>query len=1017
MALQQEAIKWIAGTDFMVDGFKFQNLRCRRYFLTHFHSDHTIGLYRSFNSGTIFCSRITAALLINCMGLRSDCIQVLPMDKTVTIDGVEVTALDANHCPGSVMLLFKVPGHGGRPAQVILHTGDFRYHERMADYPSLRNTLIDTIYLDTTYAYPRHTFPSQEDAIATTVRLCRKHLLDEARPLFVFGAYQIGKERAVIGAAKALGLRVHIEPRKRRILSLLDLQDMDLFTPNAADADIHLGFMSEVRPPAMLRRLKEGGGKWAQVIGFRPTGWSFRKDGVHTTKQGLATVYGVPYSEHSSFDDLRACIAALRPRKIIPTVNADTKLKAANLVARFADLMDLSANRYRIDAFFRPRPAKRLDSGLPTTDTQSPDVCASKRPDESADAFRTRGLNGMCPSAKMQDQVTFAGEAEPQFGESELLSEGVMEASVMREDEAGCGSERDEGFAERNEGFEELTEACEERKERFAERNEGSEDLNKGYQELIEGFANRNESSEQRKGGFAELKEGSEERKEGFAEQNQGFEELIGVQGLDCEGPDEEAAFSEFDEEVSERGEEECIDGGSDTLLWEGATDGLVKGGESGMQFESHGQETRFKETQESAFQEGLDTSSFQPVDVARAADGRCKQEVASGLGDECLEKACEGRTENWAEAATGGESDAAKNGGASDGILEKISRPFLESECGGDSGGQKQGLGPEEGRGFEWSESRMGGRTREANLHEGGQVAECWGQGADGDLGVGNESSQGYFEGSDTDETAAEVSDTWQIGHQDGDDGGSWEEIPVDRLLRSGGTAREAELCTDEARGKVTDSPLGDGTVSQSAWDCDCAPEGVEQEARKRSVAGALLPSDERGKISTEVGRLGNRTAELEKESNHGNVDFATCNGRKDDGEVRPCAQASEEEGHETFEGPHPTSGLSTECTVHSCEISVDIMAIDSREQAYILRSIEQAKMKTDQKPRGKRKVTIPGGSRVANTGQSGPRGKKPKSSSPGVPASEFAGRAKSEGQTQGQTLIKSFFCLRRTA
>lgn len=31
----------------------------------------------------------------------------------------------------------------------------------------------------------------------------------------------------------------------------------------------------------------------------QPTGWSFRKDGVHTTKQGLATVYGVPYSVSS----------------------------------------------------------------------------------------------------------------------------------------------------------------------------------------------------------------------------------------------------------------------------------------------------------------------------------------------------------------------------------------------------------------------------------------------------------------------------------------------------------------------------------------------------------------------------------------------------------------------------------------------------------------------------------------------------------------------------------------------
>lgn len=38
MAMQQERIKWVEGTPFMVDGFRFLNPRCRHYLLTHFHS-------------------------------------------------------------------------------------------------------------------------------------------------------------------------------------------------------------------------------------------------------------------------------------------------------------------------------------------------------------------------------------------------------------------------------------------------------------------------------------------------------------------------------------------------------------------------------------------------------------------------------------------------------------------------------------------------------------------------------------------------------------------------------------------------------------------------------------------------------------------------------------------------------------------------------------------------------------------------------------------------------------------
>lgn len=43
MAAQVEDLKWVRGTDFIVDGFRFQHPRCRRYFLTHAHSDHTTG--------------------------------------------------------------------------------------------------------------------------------------------------------------------------------------------------------------------------------------------------------------------------------------------------------------------------------------------------------------------------------------------------------------------------------------------------------------------------------------------------------------------------------------------------------------------------------------------------------------------------------------------------------------------------------------------------------------------------------------------------------------------------------------------------------------------------------------------------------------------------------------------------------------------------------------------------------------------------------------------------------------
>lgn len=49
------------------------------------------------------------------MGLPAERVIPLPMDEPHVIDGVTVTLMDANHCPGACMMLFKVPVKGSKP--------------------------------------------------------------------------------------------------------------------------------------------------------------------------------------------------------------------------------------------------------------------------------------------------------------------------------------------------------------------------------------------------------------------------------------------------------------------------------------------------------------------------------------------------------------------------------------------------------------------------------------------------------------------------------------------------------------------------------------------------------------------------------------------------------------------------------------------------------------------------------------------------------------------------------------
>lgn len=68
--------------------------------------------------------------------------------------------------------------------------------------------------------------------------------------------------------------------------------------------------------------------------------------------------YSIPYSEHSSFLELRECVKAFRPKKLVPTVNVTDADSFDRMIAKFADLMDLSESRKHIDRFFVPKSPK-----------------------------------------------------------------------------------------------------------------------------------------------------------------------------------------------------------------------------------------------------------------------------------------------------------------------------------------------------------------------------------------------------------------------------------------------------------------------------------------------------------------------------------------------------------------------------------------------------------------------------------------------------------------------------------
>ena len=80
------------------------------YILTHVHTDHLRGLSNSWNYGLIYCSKITAHLILNKFPDLKSVLRIVPLYQPYQIPLSEelsatITLFDANHCGGAVLVL------------------------------------------------------------------------------------------------------------------------------------------------------------------------------------------------------------------------------------------------------------------------------------------------------------------------------------------------------------------------------------------------------------------------------------------------------------------------------------------------------------------------------------------------------------------------------------------------------------------------------------------------------------------------------------------------------------------------------------------------------------------------------------------------------------------------------------------------------------------------------------------------------------------------------------------------
>ncbi|SCU87162.1 LADA_0E02388g1_1 [Lachancea dasiensis] len=296
----------------IVDGFNFDaDPAIKQYFLSHFHADHYMGIKKSWNQGSIYCSKITANLLVYKFKVPLERIVALPENVEIPIASrVSVICFDANHCPGSFVFLFREFDSSGATVEWVLHTGDFRSNDKLIDRINsyTKNASISKVYLDTTYMYPSYHFPLQTSVLDKTAEFANtlkdvgmhkifgdrqtsimnflskslksRHLY---RYVFLVGTYTIGKEKLAIAIAQRLGTKIFLprDTTKHRIVQACEQNFPDgLITHDITKSCVHLVSMHTLASKESLQfYYKPIAHIYEDVIAFSPTGWSFKNGG------------------------------------------------------------------------------------------------------------------------------------------------------------------------------------------------------------------------------------------------------------------------------------------------------------------------------------------------------------------------------------------------------------------------------------------------------------------------------------------------------------------------------------------------------------------------------------------------------------------------------------------------------------------------------------------------------------------------------------------------------------------
>ncbi|KAL5752150.1 hypothetical protein ACOSQ2_022657 [Xanthoceras sorbifolium] len=324
------------GLPFAVDTFSPTSKKKRHHFLTHAHTDHTLGI-SSHSHYPIYSTHLTKSLLLHHYPHLDDSLFLgIEVGHTLLLhdpDGdFTVSAYDANHCPGAVMFLFE--GNFGS----ILHTGDCRltpeclqslpekYIGKKGKKPRCQ---LDYIFLDCTFGKFSQKFPSKPSAIRQVISCIWKH---PDAPVVYLTCDILGQEEILANVSKTFGSKIFVD----KATNPKCFQSLMLVAPEIVSEDPSTRFQmfdgfSKLCERASAKLSEARAHFQPEPLIIRPSAqWyvcgeenletlSQRKLRFNEALKDQFGIWHVCYSMHSSREELEWALQLLAPKWVVST--------------------------------------------------------------------------------------------------------------------------------------------------------------------------------------------------------------------------------------------------------------------------------------------------------------------------------------------------------------------------------------------------------------------------------------------------------------------------------------------------------------------------------------------------------------------------------------------------------------------------------------------------------------------------------------------------------------------------